>query len=354
MSSQQERESYCYDSDCYDSDNSENETFEEWKQQYTEYLNDIDNKKDADCPYTDPDTTWNEESSFYINLEIFLNEQEKSLCCKLEGNWEYKFNAFDSGGGIYVYEEDPDHENEILVLRSDQFGFSAPRKVIKATTLTTKYPYWKYINDAGNKGDAIAGVLSWIWHTRGIGGSFLWPLVKQRTNSGYKFESLYNMRRGIGSYIQDRVDLTLLEVRDFYECLFDFLKDSSNKLTEETFKGFIDKYDNDYPNNLLLKRDDKCQIIKWLSHFKNSKTYVEFFQFEDFVAKDGFPINITAQNTSLQGYNKSNGVTKRSKEELLPPHKQLKNTLECVATKAYDRSDMMTKIINRANKNASN
>ena len=167
------------------------------------------------------------------------------------------------------------------------------------------------------------------------------------------------MRRGIRGYIQDRVDLTLLEVRDFYECPFNFLKVSANKPTEETFENFIAVFNKNYPNNLLLKsKDDNRQIIKWLSHFNDFETYVEFFKFGDFVVKEVFPINITAQNTSditsLKDYDKSNGVTKRSKKELLSRHKQLKNTLECVATKACDRSDMMTKIINRANKNASN
>lgn len=57
--------------------------------------------------------------------------------------------------------------------------------------------------------DAIAEFLAnYVYKTRTLGGSFLWPK---------SLCSTYNKSRGIRNYIEDRVDLTLLEIKHIYE-----------------------------------------------------------------------------------------------------------------------------------------
>ena len=48
----------------------------------------------------------------------------------------------------------------------------------------------------------------YVYTTRTLGGSFLWPESWHRD---------YNMGRGNRSYIEDRVDLTLLEIKHYFE-----------------------------------------------------------------------------------------------------------------------------------------
>ena len=129
-----------------------------------------------------------------------------------------------------------------------------------------QYPFVKYVENYGGS-DSLVGET--IWYTRTIGGSFLWPKVDQ---NGWR--SLYNENRGVGSYIEDRADLTLYEIKEFYD-EYAYKKDDSD------FNRVINK------GSILLNDDDDAKYIyDWLSIFKNFKTYVDFFCFDDFVNKE--------------------------------------------------------------------
>lgn len=231
------------------------------KNNYIEYLKESKNKNQDERnalwakyknPYIDIDGDYRKDrkdhSNFYSDLCLYLNKQEERLIT--EDRWHYDL----SWDGIIAKNDKIE-----LCLRSDLFGFSAPQ--IK--TKDNRYPYNYYLNTIG-KEETVADI---IWNTRSLGGSFLWPVVK--TNG--ELRSTFNMNRGVKSYIYDRVDLTLFEIRVFYSFLkifkhFEVIKN------EMKHKGFI-----------LLKGNDANAIYEWLKHFRTFQTYVEYFSFQDFV-----------------------------------------------------------------------
>ena len=88
------------------------------------------------------------------------------------------------------------------------------------------------------------------------------------------------MERGNGSYIEDRVDLTLLEIKHIYK-----FRELENQLI----------YGKDY----LFKRYKNQYADKWFGFFDSFEDYVDFFMFNDFVEdistngkKEYMPINI--------------------------------------------------------------
>ncbi len=234
-----------------------------------EYISELKNKN-FEGIYRDPDGTWSDiNSDFYIKIEKFLNKQEKRF---LNGNWRYKFNHSEPGG-INVY----DNGNILFTLRSDQFGFSRPVK-------GKNYPYNRFLILSQDYNLACEKVGSWINDTRTIGGSFLWPI---RLCYDGIYRSEYNRDRGgqvntgISYYIQDRVDLTLLEIKHSYDPNYE-KKYSGDKL----FRYYID--DTNYD-------EYECSHIKmWLDHFGSFYNYVDFFMLWDFVDKETLQvINIT-------------------------------------------------------------
>lgn len=168
-------------------------------------------------------------------------------------------------------------------------------------------------------------VADWIIASRTIGGSFLWP---------EEFYKKYNLSRGgkINSknrfYIQDRVDLTLWEIYYWY---------NKNKIS----------------TIMTRVRDEQAKedLKKWLSHFKDFETYIEFFCFETFVSKEKSiksvnlrPINIlTSKNEEPkwgeQGENPKIEIT--SDLELTTIEEMLKGLNE----KILNRSKKMEQII---------
>lgn len=241
----------------------------DWKEAYVErfktsYVSELKKSNSVRALYCDPDTTYKKslDNHFFERLVTFLSKQEKCFGKKLllEGKYTYKFEV---NKGIKVTS---DNEKDSFYLKSDQLGFSAP-------TNEKVYPYDLFLIKSRDIDKALNQVANWIVSSRTIGGSFLWP---------EQFYKKYNLSRGgkIDSknqyYIQDRVDLTLWEIFYWYE---------NNK-------------NNDSSNKKVTKmtsvNDEKATdaLKKWLSHFKNFKTYVEFFCFEDFVNEEGYPINI--------------------------------------------------------------
>ena len=181
-------------------------------------------------------------------------------------------------------------ENDYLYLTSDQFGFSAINNE-NQTWSPLMYPYAIY--ERCYKGDkSLIG--DTIWYSRTIGGSFLWPKADQKG-----WSSLYNTNRGVNSYIEDRVDLTLYEIKEYLDyrnkrkqgldiekpinnLLFNVIEDAEKK-EASACKNCKDKDECD---------KDKChkvegnELQKWFSLFENFETYVKIFYFDAFVKKE--------------------------------------------------------------------
>lgn len=181
--------------------------------------------------YKDPDMY---SDDLYDDLCKFLNKREKNF---LHGSYEY----VKSGRGIEVYETG----KKLMRLVSDQFGFSAPR-------IELNHIYDDYLVSEDFSGD-YDSILNWIKSSRTLGGSFLWPKNKDG--------DINTARGGTNIYrknypLQDRVDLTLMEI-----------------------KGFLD---NDEESCLVISKVvKKCpELGVWLRHFGNFQTFSKFFMFD--------------------------------------------------------------------------
>ena len=255
---------------CWGKEGKEETEKYEFVKKYAEW---IENPRQGKCPYSDPDGV-NENNvkniGFYTNITSFLNNRCQEFTDK--SRLEVENIRFLLPTGIKKDEPEPKNrtivvEGHNLYLTSDQFGFSANENIYdnKNDRLKKQYPFVKYVENYGGS-DSLVGET--IWYTRTIGGSFLWPKVDQ---NGWR--SLYNENRGVGSYIEDRADLTLYEIKEFYD-EYAYKKDDSD------FNRVINK------GSILLNDDDAKYIYDWLSIFKNFKTYVDFFCFDDFVNKE--------------------------------------------------------------------
>lgn len=272
--------------------------------------------------YIDPDYKKNKD--FYRHLSSFLNaaswKNKKKLYFKAN---EHKPDK-NIDGMITVY-KDPKCEDYCFTLHSDQLGFSA----VPWIYFSTKYPLSRYFEMQKNKSDkdpdAIANFLTkYVYTTRTLGGSFLWP------ESWYRD---YNMGRGNGSYIEDRVDLTLLEIKHIYE----FRK----------LESLLP-----YSRDLLFNRHKNQYADKWFGFFDSFEDYVDFFMFNNFVKatvkngkKEYMPINILtgkAFETEYPGY-KTNTLKEIEDE------KQLKAMLERVRNMVEKRTKKMEDLINEYN-----
>lgn len=224
--------------------------------------------------YTDPDGKKN--TGFYKDLSDFLNAARISR----KNDKIISFEANEAPYGmITVYYKDQYGNEQHFTVHSDQLGFSA----VCLKYFRKNYPLSRYLemqknkldklkNKSDKKLETVAKFLSeYVYTTRTLGGSFLWP------EDWYKG---YNMERGNGSYIEDRVDLTLLEIKHIYK-----FRELENQLM----------YGKDY----LFKRYKNQYADKWFGFFDSFEDYVDFFMFNDFVEdistngkKEYMPINI--------------------------------------------------------------
>lgn len=244
----------------------------DWKKDYvksftTSYVSELQKSNSVRALYCDPDTTYKQgfNHHFFEQLVNFLNVQEKKFRKKSRLKGFYKY-IFEEGQGIKVIEVRKNKTKELFYLRSDQLGFSAP-------TSAKIHPYDLYIKRSENPECAVRQVADWVISSRTLGGSFLWP---------FSFYETYNMRRGgtiksdRSHYIQDRVDLTLWEVYYWY-----YFKEKLTIMTR------------------INKEQAVTELDKWLSHFKNFQTYLDFFCFNKFVSKKGLqPINIITEKST--------------------------------------------------------
>lgn len=298
-----------------------------WKKEYiarfrTSYISPLKKTNLVNALYCDPDTTYKKslDNHFFERLVTFLNEQEDHFSeerdfdekPRLEGKYEYKFEV---NKGIKVTS---DNEEDSFYLKSDQLGFSAP-------TNEKVYPYDLFLIKSRDIDKALKQVANWIVSSRTIGGSFLWP---------EQFYKKYNLSRGgkIDSknkyYIQDRVDLTLWEIFYWYE---------NNKNNDSSNKKVI---------KMTSVNDEKATdaLKKWLSHFKDFETYIEFFCFEDFVNEKSCPINILSGGAEEPQWNNNTSNRKPEITEQLDK-KTIYKMLDRVNTMILKRSKRIEEII---------
>ena len=255
--------------------------------------------------YIDPDGK--ENTDFYNALSDFLNASRISR----KNNKILSFEANEAPYGmITVYYKDKKGEEHHFTLHSDQLGFSA----VPWIYFSNKYPLSRYFEMQKNK-EAAKFLTDYVLATRTLGGSFLWP------ESWHKD---YNRERGIKNYLEDRVDLTLLEIKHYYE----------------------------YRGDLLFRQYKNPDAYKWFGFFKSFEDYVDFFMFNDFVdatvtdgKKEYMPINILTGKAFETDYpeRKTNALKKASEEEL-------KKMLDLVMIKVKNRTIRMEKLINEYKK----
>lgn len=256
--------------------------------------------------YIDPDGKKN--TDFYSALSDFLN----AASCEHRKDLLFKANGL-SKKGIMVYRKKD--KKEYFTIQSDQLGFSA----VPWIYFSTQYPLSRYFEMQKNE-EAAKFLTDYVLATRTLGGSFLWP------ESWYKG---YNMNRGNGRYIEDRVDLTLLEIKHYFE-----------------YRDLDDKKKFKYRRDILFSRYIIPDAQTWFGFFDSFEDYVDFFMFNDFVDKDKqtkeyTPINILtgkAFETDYPGY-KTNTLKEIEDE------KQLKAMLDLVMRKVKTRSENMEKLI---------
>ncbi len=216
--------------------------YEEWEKAYLPWLR---NMVSQYGPYNDPDIDGTE---YYIALTIFLN------------NWEVKFFKEEQqlvyspcSNPFGICAKGKYDKSVRFYLKSDQLGFSAPQR-------NGNHPYDWFLKNYNGKDDKEKLVCKWVYYTRTIGGGFLWPL-EGNENDGWNTNPYINISRGILKRQQDRVDLTLNLIKQFY------------------LNGIDAKY---------FSKDRN--LYKWLSRFGKKeegwKRYVDYFKFNAFFIND--------------------------------------------------------------------
>lgn len=229
--------------------------------------------------YIDPDGIFYKNMGDYIyectyNDKKFYKDYATVLGKRMTEKFKVKF--IDGIPGIVIYSK---KTYRYYYLKSDQFGFSCPSDKLN-------HVYDIYLLKAAEKAkknvdyleEAKKNVKEWISKTRKVGGSFFWPM--EYNNGEYELNPNYNILRGGssnkkgGSYIEDRVDYTLLEIKEIYDS--GILKLQDNVL-----------YKNCCSSNLMEN---------WLKEFDSFEEYVNFFAFQPFVDKESMmPLNIMTQ-----------------------------------------------------------
>lgn len=272
--------------------------------------------------YIDPDGKKN--TDFYSALSDFLNASRISR----KNNKILSFEANEAPYGmITVHYKGQNGKEYGFRLHSDQLGFSA----VPCIYFRNNYPLSRYLEMQKNKldkrknksnkaTDAVADFLAgYVYTTRTLGGSFLWPETLWKG---------YNPGRGCAK-IEDRVDLTLLEIKHYFE-----------------YRELDDKKNFKYSGDILFGYYDNLDAQTWFGFFDSFEDYVDFFMFNDFVYKDKqtkeyTPINILTGAPFEKDYlNYEKDVLKVLEED------KLKAMLDLVMDKVANRTKKMEDLIN--------
>lgn len=270
------------------------EDYLEWKSAYS---------KNPGC-YVDPDS---KSCLLYKNLVKFLNIQEKEID-GLNGKLTYEF-SLDPFGICVKYED-----NNKWFLKSDQLGFSV------------NGIYEKYIEKAKDKKNAKENVSQWIFASRTLGGSFLWPMDINQKDGSWITNPQYNIVRGKG-LIQDRADMTLLDIKN---CFNDIQNDGKISWLRKQY-------------------NEKPHMKKWLDHFgcgeDGFKKYIKFFMFDSFMdmidMENMYPKNLTNGEKIINKFWDNN----EDLNEYTP--EQLENVLCNTSEWIVERSENMVALLEK-------
>ncbi len=233
-------------------------------------------------PYDDIDSTYKggvRVPEYYSDLTGFLNVRMKDR------------RFFEPSSGDEAPKDRSITFNigeKTLALTSDLFGFSAPSRINGGWNTT--HPLDRLLSYGENQYKYVA---EYLYDTRTIGGAFIWPKIEVHRSNGTAWISKFNLKRGVkggnlGSYINDRVDLTLQEIKMFYQYYKKYKSD------EQLIAAMRE---DDY---VILKEADAGEICKWLGCFKTFNGFIDFFCFYDFVVdKKSCPINECTKNDEL-------------------------------------------------------
>lgn len=256
---------------------------------YINYL-----KTSKNNPYKDIDSARIKDEEYYSDLTKFLNKQLKNLFDSPKKSL-YPFAIYDKNSKLYF--------------TSDTFGFSAISKNSKGLT-NCNYPYYRYLtlkeDSIFNYDKKIEFIANCIYDTRTIGGAFVWPKVYLTNRKINGYYSIYNYFRGSYGYIEDRVDLTLYEIK----CFFNVYKNDME------YEDFLKEYSTEYPKNIMFtynncgnytfsyeeKEKEKKAMFLWLKRFKSFKDYIDKLCFTPFVKDNGFEmriLNLSDKNSTL-------------------------------------------------------
>lgn len=235
---------------------------------------------DFQSGYKDPDVISQGKSNYNYNNKEFYEQNMNAFANRKD---HFEINMEVSKPGLVMTSI---KTKNTYCLKSDQFGFSAPSDKLNHT-----YDIYlqKVIDERLDLEKAYEKVKCWVKKTRQAGGSFFWPM--EPVNGGYNLNPKINVLRGgtkdHGSYIKDRVDLTLLEIKAVYDSgILQSLKKFSNLKTLE--------------NNILASQ---CLIsvtmINFLSDFDSFSDYVDFFGFDLFVGDENVPYNILKKKPTV-------------------------------------------------------
>lgn len=296
-------------------------------------------------PYNDPDCNSLDFCSYYWELTQFLNERETWL----KEIMKEKYEAYEYAAPVNCKKKKQgknkypgSDKNEIIVycngeeklrLKSDQFGFS----VGADQSGFDIHPYGTLCDRARVKTEdekmrVYKVIAECIYRTRTLGGGFLWSV-----NANIWDE--YNKKRG-GSrnkweknrkyYIEDRVDLTLLEVKHLFEWIC-----PDGKAREEEFFKDSKLWDRcEYRDDILfqiikekMQRNDSKErndnqeskgvldYIQWLRHFGTFANYMKFFCFDDFADKQSMPLDIVESQLQWDDERRKLNGTEKMLEE---------------------------------------
>ena len=293
--------------------------WEDWNKEYTKSLKDEvfgENKKRYSCGrvYCDPDEG---NIEYYTQICHFLNSQEQKIIEK--NKWyHYCTGIYNEKARINVCKEG----RFIFCLKTDQFGFSAPRaENVSGPQNVVPQPFCKYYEKEEDKEKAITNIVKWIYITRSLGGSFLWPEVKGTSYNIYRGGSI---PRDNKRYMQDRVDLALLEVLHF-------------------FSNNYEQYNNDMLYRQIKK--ENTHMKEWLEHFGSFETFVTYFKFDDFVEKKDGKIDgkIDGVKSIIDG--KKLNDKGRENCELPQDSEGLYKVLNRITDMIYKRTNKMEEIL---------
>lgn len=232
-------------------------------------------------PYQDPDDRETVKAmTYYSELTYFLNKRVNEYANREINNYVFlqpdkacKFGEsetseentawFDTVKIALIKDSKPQ-----MLLTSDQFGFSAGINKDKEKYALTdvEYPYGMYYNLI-KKNDELRFIAQCVYDTRTIGGAFVWPVMTSWEEDKWddkKRESNYNKIRGRSSYIEDRVDLTLLEIKHMLS--FD-----------------PSEYSHDILYGEYIKKESHMK--EWFDIFGGFNEYVDLLMFNPFVVK---------------------------------------------------------------------